>query len=239
MFEAIETTDWAAIPGYADFYDPTVIASALRRVCDAVSSTQAAVAAAGLFEGGLVHGHSAGVHPAAVTAAPILLEIAEHPGSNVAQPVVLGLLEQAMTYYPYGGYTSVATEDGPDIPVCCAVARTVHARRDLLTMLGRRGKELLAEANQHWRFTVDEASAGTEPNSVLVLGALEGLPANPPEMCDMRYASRSALRLTAVVELAWPAADVGAEACLMLRGVSPEHLPPATTLWSPCSDRVH
>ena len=237
MFEAIESTDWAAIPGYAKFYNPTVIAAALRRVADAASSTQAADAASPLFDGGLVHAHSAGAQPAAVTAAPILLEIAEH--STPARPLALGLLEDAMRYHPYEGYTSVATVDGPDIPVCCAIARAIHPRRDLLTTLGRTGKELLAEAHRHWRFTINEASAGTEPDSTLALGTLEGLPANPPEPCDMRHPNRSAVRLIATAELAWPADAPSAETFLLLRGISPDHLPPRTTLWSPCTDRVH
>lgn len=244
MFDAIETTDWAAIPGFAKFYEPANVAPALRRVVDAVSAAQAANAAAGLFGGGLVHDHSAGVHPAAVIAAPILLDIAENAARpEVVRPIALALLDNAMRSHPYAGYTNLATPDGPDgpdIPLCCAVARIVRARAALLRSFGRSGTELLREADRHWHLTIAEVSAGVEPDSALVIGRLEGIPEPSPTPCDLRHPGNSALRLTATAELAWPVDEATtSEACIILRGISPDRLLPGSALCSPCSDRVH
>jgi hypothetical protein len=220
--DAIETTDWAAIPGFAKFYNPDAIAPALRDLASATNPVRAAEAAGSLASGGLLHEHSGGTHPAVVAAAPILLEIIEH-AHPAARPAALGLLEDAILYDPYWEYTTVATADGPDIPLCCAVAATVRSRRPLLAGLGRPGKQVLTVADQHWRFTVHEAVDGPGAFTALALGSLEGEPVLPARPCDLRCPGQPATRLSAVITAADPVPDADGRTYLVITGLEPQY----------------
>ena len=238
MFDAIEAADWTAIPGFAKFYEPATIAPALRKLAAATAPAQAAEAAAPLFSHGLIHSHSAGVHPASVTATPILLEIIghAHPATHSA---ALGLITEAMTGYPYTGFTTVATVDGPDIPLCCAVAHLTRSSQAVLSALGRPGKNLLSITDEHWRFTIAETASGPTPASALVTGTLEGRPRLPAGQFDIRHPLQPALRLQGAITSMEPATRQAEQVYLTIDGVGPEQLPPRTTLWAPCTDRVH
>ncbi|MGI5401353.1 hypothetical protein ACQEVG_18280 [Streptomyces sp. CA-135486] len=132
---------------------------------------QAAEAGSQLGGGGIVHGHSAAVFPAAVVATPLLLDIAQR-GHPAAQDTALGLLDEALSCYPHTGYTRVAAPDGTAIPICCAIAHHLRDRTDFLVGLGKRGKSLLADAAAHWRFEIRECVA--DSGDTAAFGILAG-----------------------------------------------------------------
>lgn len=234
--ETIEATNWAAIPGFPKFYEPDVIAPALRRLAAATSPTEAAMAAGPLFGRGLIHEHSGGAHPASVVAAPILLDIAEH-AHLASRPSSLELVSRGMYNDPYAGFTTLATADGPAL--CCAIARIVRARQATLSTLGGQGKALLAQAAEHWRFTVHEAVHEDGLNSALALGELEGTPEIPAGLCDIRCPGRTVVRLKAAITAADARSNCADRTYLTITGLGPEYLSRGTTIWSPCTDRVH
>lgn len=65
--------------------------------------------------------------------------------------------------------------DGSDVPLCCAIARHIRGRRSVLLAHGSYGKQLLAEAELHWRLTIEETEL--QPDAGLTaIAALEGAP---------------------------------------------------------------
>ncbi|MFH9400609.1 hypothetical protein ACH4JS_12550 [Streptomyces sp. NPDC017638] len=103
MGDAINSVNWAAVPGRSRWYDLARAARGLCALAAAANSVQAAEAGSMLGGGGIVHGHSATVFPEAAVAAP-LLDIAER-GHPVARDTALGLLDEALSSYPHAGYT--------------------------------------------------------------------------------------------------------------------------------------
>lgn len=73
------------------YFQPEVIAPALRALAAASSEEEAFVAVRALANGGLRHDHSGILHPAAVVPAPILLDIAEL-SSDAVLPAIAALL---------------------------------------------------------------------------------------------------------------------------------------------------
>ncbi len=124
--DAIDAVDWGALPGHPDWYAPVLAARGMRALADAAHLVQAAEAGSLLGGGGIVHGHSGAVFPAAAVAVPLLLDIARH-GRPAARDTALGLVDEALSSYPHAGYTRVTTPEGP-VPICCAIAHQVRAR---------------------------------------------------------------------------------------------------------------
>lgn len=146
--------DWHAIPGPPGWYDPDVVAASLRDLAAATNANSAAKPFAALTNHGLVHNHSSTVYPAAVAAAPALLDILEH-GHRVARDLAGQLLSLAMFLPPRTGYARVDTDYARAVPICCAVAHHVRSRRGIFP----RFAWLASETREHWRFDVDEVMA--------------------------------------------------------------------------------
>jgi hypothetical protein len=169
MADGIEAddVDWQAVAGPSGYYRPEVVGPALHALATATGAARAARAAAALAGGGIVHDHSGAVWPAAAFAAPILLDILEH-GHPAARTAAGDLLCDSLVFLPRKGYSRVRTAVAAALPVCCAIAYHVHLRQPART-------DLLAEADRHWLFRVDEAEADADGTGGTAFGALHGL----------------------------------------------------------------
>ncbi|WP_129838702.1 hypothetical protein [Streptomyces sp. RFCAC02] len=231
MLDAIDAVDWAAIPGHPDRYLPERAAGGLRALATATNLLQAADAGSRLGGGGIVHGHSAAVFPAAVAATPLLLDIARL-GHPAARDTALLLLDDALSFHPHAGYT----RDGAGVPVCCAIAHHLRARAGFLAGLGGRGRSLLAEAAAHWRFEVVECVA--EGGDTAAFGTLAGRLPEGVQAAEMLFAG-TATPLGGVF-LDYPPVQGSPDACLRVTGRHPGELPRgALLLPTECGERVH
>lgn len=211
----VSEISWSDIAGERPYYAPDVVTASLIELARAATEQQAAAAAGPLFSAGLVHNHSGAVHPAAVTAAPMLLDIVQLAHPEAVQAALL-LLHYAMDFEPIPGFDKVATEDGPDIPLCCAIARCIQARRALLLEHDLIGQRLLEKADQHWRFVVSEASGGYEEESLMVTGKLDGIIPSGVQSADIRLAAGIAIDDAAMVRLECLSSAPRCEAWAML-----------------------
>ncbi|MFJ6088374.1 hypothetical protein ACIQI8_44195 [Streptomyces sp. NPDC092369] len=235
MLDEIDAVDWGSIPGHLDWYEPERAVRGLRALAEAADLAQAAEAGSRLGGGGVVHGHSAAVFPAAVVATPLLLDIAQQ-GHPAARDTALGLLDEALSCYPHAGYTRAMAPDGTAVPICCAIAHHLRARTDFLVGLGERGKSLLADAAAHWRFEIRECVAGS--GGTAAFGILAGCLTDGVHAAEMHLAG--AITVLSEVTLEYPLAEGSLEACLRVIARHPGELPPgAMLLPAECGDRVH
>ncbi|MET9869893.1 hypothetical protein ABZZ16_27745 [Streptomyces sp. NPDC006386] len=235
MLDEIDAVDWGSIPGHPDWYEPDRAARGLRALSEAGNLVQAAEAGSQLGGGGIVHGHSAAVFPAAVVAAPLLLDIAQR-GHPAAKATALGLLDEALSCYPHAGYTRVVDPDGTAVPICCAIAHHVRARTDFLVGLGKRGKSLLADAAVHWRFEIRECV--TDGSDTAAFGILAGCLSGGVHAAEMHVAG--AITVLNELTLEYPPTEGSLEACLRVIARHPGELPPRAMLFpAECGDRVH
>ncbi|MFL1898004.1 hypothetical protein ACJWDR_02800 [Streptomyces tauricus] len=235
MLDEIDTVDWEAIPGHPRCYQPDSAARGLRALAEAANLVAAAEAGSQLGGGGIVHRHSAAVFPAAVTAAPLLLDIAER-GHPAAQATALGLLDEALSSYPHDGYTRVADPAGIAVPLCCAIAGHLRERTDFLVGLGKRGRSLLADAATHWRFEVRECAA--VGGDAAAFGVMAGRLPDGVQTAEIHLAG--AITGLSELTLAYPPVENSPEACLRVIGCRPAQLPPGAVLLSAeCGECVH
>ncbi|WPW30463.1 hypothetical protein P6B95_25895 [Streptomyces atratus] len=234
MLDEIDAVDWGSIPGHPDWYEPDRAALGLRALSEAVNLVQASEAGSRLGGGGIVHGHSGAVFPAAVVAAPLLLDIAEQ-GHPAAKDTSLGLLDEALSSYPHAGYTRVVAPDCIAVPICCAIARQLRARTDFLVGLGRRGKSLLADAAAHWCFEIHECVA--DRGDTVAFGVLEGCLPDGLHAAEMHLAG--VITVLSGLTLEYPPAEGSLEACLRVIARDPGELPPGAVLFpAECGERV-
>ncbi|MFD7898252.1 hypothetical protein [Streptomyces sp. NPDC059743] len=235
MLDAIDGVDWEAIPGRPGWYEPARAACGLRALADAANRIQAAEAGSLLDGGGIVHGHSAAVFPAAAVAAPLLLDIAQQ-GHPAARDTALGLVDEALSAYPHAGYTRVTTPYGMAVPICCAIAHHLRSRNDFLAGLGKRGRALLADAAEHWHFEIRECVA--DGNDTAAFGALAGHFPDGVHAAELHLAGR--LTVLDEVALQYPPVGGSPEACLQVIGRHPGDLPVGAALFpAECGERVH
>ncbi|MEU7327573.1 hypothetical protein [Streptomyces parvus] len=233
--DEIDAVDWGSMPGHPDWYEPERVVRGLSALAEAVGLAQAAEAGSRLAGGGIVHGHSAAVFPAAVAATPLLLDIARQ-GHPAARDTALGLLDEALPCHPHAGYTRVMSPDGTAVPLCCAIAHHLRARADFLVGLGRRGKSLLADAAAHWRFEIRECVA--DSGGTAAFGILAGCLPDGVHAAEMHLAG--AITVLSEVTLEYPLTEGSFEACLQVIDRHPsELLPGAMLLPAECGDRVH
>ncbi|MET9953283.1 hypothetical protein ABZ135_17270 [Streptomyces sp. NPDC006339] len=231
----IEAVDWSSLPGHPDRYEPDRAARGLRALAEAATPVQAAEAGSQLGGGGIVHAHSAAVFPAAVTAAPLLLDIVRR-GHPAAKATALELLDQAMSYHPHAGYTRVATPGGIAAPLCCAIAHQVRARTASLVELGEKGGSLLDAAAAHWRFEIRECAA--DGSDTAVYGRLSGRLPDGVRAAEMHVTDD--ITVLDELTLEYPPAEGSLEACLRVFARHPDELPPgAVLLPAECGHRVH
>jgi hypothetical protein len=254
VLDAIEAVDWSAVPGrrqpepedaggkddpsalppYTVWYTPEYVADGLRDLARATSNLQAAIAASRLRAGGIIHDHSGALFPAAVAAAPILLDIAEH-GHPKARSACLELLSESLERDPLAGYNRINTSSAGNVPLCCAIAEHLRARHDYLFAQGRIGKSLLARAAQHWRFTVDDVVVDDD---MAVFGILRGAFPGGRQLAELCDGHRS-IQLTDVL-LEIPPKEDSSEACMRLIDVPADRVRAGAVLYpAACGERVH
>ncbi|MEU3838773.1 hypothetical protein AB0E88_01845 [Streptomyces sp. NPDC028635] len=235
MLDEIDAVDWASLPGHPDWYEPDRAARGLHDLAKAATLVQAAEAGSRLGGGGIVHGHSAAVFPAAVVAAPLLLDIAQQ-GHPAARDTALGLLDEALSCYPHVGYTRVVAADGTAVPICCAIAHHLRARTDFLVGLGKRGKSLLTDAAAHWRFEIRECVA--DGSDTLAFGVLAGCLPDGVHTADIQLAGAPTVMSECTLE--YPPEEGSGEACLRVFARGPGELPPGVVMFpAECGERVH
>ncbi|MFE0256336.1 hypothetical protein [Streptomyces sp. NPDC059010] len=234
MLDAINAVDWGAIPGHPDWYEPARAARGLRALAGAANLVEAAEAGS-LLGGGIVHGHSAAVFPAAAVATPLLLDIVQQ-GHPAARDTALGLVDEALSSYPHAEYTRVTTSYGTAVPICCAIAHHLRARTTLLAGLGKRGRTLLADAAEHWRFEIRECVP--DGNDTAAFGALAGCFPGGVHAVELHLGGE--ITVLDEVALEYPPVDGSLEACLRVTGRRPGELPPGAVLFpAECGERVH
>lgn len=235
MLDEVDAVDWGSVPGHPAWYEPDRVARGLRALADAANLVQAAEAGSLLSGGGIVHGHSAAVFPAAVVAAPLLLDIAQQ-GHPAARDTALGLLDEALSCYPHAGYTRVVTPDGTAAPLCCAIAHHLRVRADFLVGLGKRGKSLLADAAAHWRFEIRECVV--DGGDTAAFGILAGRLPDGVHAAEMHLTG--AITVLNELTLEYPPTAGSSEARLRVIARHPCELPPGAVLFpAECGDRVH
>ncbi|MER7909842.1 hypothetical protein [Streptomyces sp. NPDC096068] len=235
MLEQIEAVDWGAVPGPPGWYEPERVAPGLRVLSGASNLVRAAKAGSLLGCGGIVHDHSGTVFPAAVLAAPLLLEIARR-GHPAARDTALALLDEALCFRPHAGYERVATPDGTTAPLCCALAHHLRAHTDFLTGLGGTGRSLLADAAAHWRFEIHECAA--DGPATVAFGTLTGRFPEGARSAELHHGGD----VTALngLTLEYPPEADSPGACLRIPARRPSELPPgAVLLPAECGDRAH
>lgn len=178
---AIDAVNWSAIPNPTGDQsdDPERVAHALRLLTVSTTANETGDAASLLAGGGFVHEHSGMVFPAACTATPILLDLVEHGRRPRIKAAALGLVFDALCFLPPAGLNRVDTAHGDNVPLCCATAWHIRTRRPAALLAhGRYGRQLLEEAELHWRLTIEEIEdTELQPDGDLTaIAALEGTP---------------------------------------------------------------
>lgn len=231
MFEAIETIDWAAVPGPAGLYQPGKVALALRALALSTDEASADAAIRPLEDGGLFDRNCGCVHPASLVAAPVLMDIAEH-GPAAAFGAVCVLLRGALTGCPW-------VEDGTDALLCCAIAESVRARAALFEARGGQcALNVLKEADAHWALTVSEVAPDQRPGNVLALGKLVGMPGRAYAPCELRIPGHPARRVEACATVVSAPAAAGGEALVRFSFIEEGQIQPGHVLAAPCHDNV-
>ncbi|MEU6035267.1 hypothetical protein ABZ801_07635 [Actinomadura sp. NPDC047616] len=232
---ALDAVDWAAVPGPAGWYDPERAVSGLRELAAATTLFQVTDAVGRLQSMALYNGHSGAVFPAAVVAAPLLLDIVAHAHPR-AKDAAIYLLELGLRYAPHAGYTRIDTAEVAQVPLCCAIAEQIRARRDLLIGHGKDGRLLLAEADPHWRFRVDELFV--EADDVVAFGTADGVLPSGRFPAELHVAGRITAVADATVE--YPPDEDTREGFLRLTAVELDRIRAGAALYSAeCGARVH
>ncbi|WOX11167.1 hypothetical protein [Streptomyces sp. N50] len=236
--EAIDAVDWSAIPNptWHRCDDPERVAHALRLLTVSTTANETGDAASLLAGGGFVCGHAAMVFPAAYAATPVLLDLVEHGRRPRIKEAALGLLADALGYFPTAGHNRVDTPYGTGVPLCCAIARLIRGRRSALLAQGNYGKRLLAQAELHWRMTVEETELHPD-GTLTAFAALEGTPFETPGEAEV-HSARSERPATSV----WIdtlTADASGAACFQLGHTPYEALPGSVLYPAECGRREH
>ena len=186
ILDAIDSVDWSAIPvPLPDFRDdPLRAARALRSLALSTTLNETGDAAS-VLASTLICDHAGLVYPAAHPATPILLDLVEHGARPRIRAAALGLLDDALHCLPSAGHQRVSTSYGDDVPICCAIARHIRGRRAALVAHGRWGARLVADADLHWRLTVEDAEPPQPDGASVLLGVLEGAPFPTPVDAEM------------------------------------------------------
>jgi hypothetical protein len=236
VLEAIDRTDWHAMPGSDGLFVPEQIAPALRSLASASSEDEAFTAVRPLANGGLRHDHSGILHPAAVVAAPILLDLLEF-GPDALLTAIAALLRSLLRDSgPWGDAPYVSDSTGEKQLLCCAIADTVRTRSEMLTQRGECGASIVAAANSHWSFTVAEVSQTERPGNLLALGHLIGAPDQKYAPCELRRPNTPVRTLPARVNILYPPTGHTGEALLRFHDIQPDDLQIGDILASPCHD---
>ncbi|WP_304454795.1 hypothetical protein [Nocardiopsis sp. YSL2] len=229
MLDAIEAIDWRSVPGPADYYRPEAAREGLHDLARARGHTEAASAASRLAGGGVIHDHSGTVFPAAVPAAPLLLQIAQER-TGATQVAALELVENALNFRPWPGF--VRTRRG--VRLCCAIAHHLHARAPALDQLRAGGRSLLTTARNHWRMDIEETCA--EGTDTLVFGTVTGSLAEFPQAAEL-HTDRGTTHVSTMLE--YPVTDEHGQICVRLVGSELARLHTGATVYSASCGEYH
>jgi hypothetical protein len=137
-----EKVDWAAIAG-PEWYRPEQVVPALL----ALSTDETGdyrVQSRVLFAVGNDHGGE--LYPAAVAAAPLLLEIALRATRPTAQAMALAVLDNMLSFHGVDPFDVWVTTDGRQLTLNAAVAEAIHAQRTAVETIARSGGSAAAVA---------------------------------------------------------------------------------------------
>ncbi|MFF3412602.1 hypothetical protein ACFYW8_42015 [Streptomyces sp. NPDC002742] len=235
--DAIDVVNWSAIPNptWHRCDDPERVAHALRLLTVSTTANETGDAASLLAGSGFVCGHAAMVFPAAYAATPILLDLVEHGQRPRIKDVALGLLSNALDYFPTAGHNRVDTPYGAGVPLCCAIARHIRHRRSALLAHGIYGKQLLAEAELHWRLTIEEVEPQADC-SLTAIAVLEGAPFQTPVEAELHTPPFE--QPVRTVQIDALTADASGGACIELG--QPSEAAPGSALYpAECGRREH
>ncbi|MFF4758948.1 hypothetical protein [Streptomyces sp. NPDC001292] len=236
--DAIDAVNWSAIPNptWHRCDDPERVAHGLRLLTVSTTANETGDAASLLAGSGFICDHAAMVFPAAYAATPILLDLVEHGQRPRIKDAALGLLSNALDYFPTAGHNRVDTPYGADVPLCCAIARHIRGRRSALLAHGIHGKQLLAEAELHRRLTIEEAELQAD-GTLTAIAVLEGAPFQTPVEAELHTPpferSVQTVRINALT------ADASGGACIELEQTPSEAAPGSTLYPAECGRREH
>ncbi|WP_262059430.1 hypothetical protein [Streptomyces sp. STR69] len=238
FLDAIDAVNWSAIPNptWHRCDDPERVAHALRLLAVSTTANETGDATSILADGGFVCGHAAMVFPAAHAATPILLDLAEHGRRPRIKDAALGLLANALDYFPTAGHNRVDTPYGTDVPLCCAVARHIRGRRTALLAHGIYGRQLLAEAELHWRLTIEEAEVQPD-GSLAAVAVFEGTSFQAPVEAELHTSSFEPPAPTVRVDAL--TADASGSAYIHVRQTPSEVTPGSSLYPAECGRREH
>lgn len=216
--------------------DPQRVAHALRLLTVSTTANETGDAASLLAGGGFICDHAGMVFPAAYAATPVLLDLVEHGQWPRIRDAALGLLSGALDCFPTAGHNRVDTAHGTDVPLCCAMARLIRSRHSVLLAHGRRGKRLLAEAELHWRLTIEETELRPD-GGLTAIAVLEGTPFPSPADAELHVPPFAQPAPTVRIDAL--TADASGAACIRL-GQTPAGVIPGSTLYpAECGLREH
>ncbi|MEV0740362.1 hypothetical protein AB0I51_31510 [Streptomyces sp. NPDC050549] len=236
--DAIDAVNWAAIPNptWHRCDDPERVAHALRLLAVSTTANETGDATSILADGGFVCGHAAMVFPAAYAATPILLDLVEHGRRPRIKDAALGLLANALDCFPTAGHNRVDTPFGTDVPLCCAVARHIRGRRSALLVHGIPGRQLLSQAEVHWRLTIEETEVQPD-GSLAALAVFEGTMSQAPVEAELHTSSVASSAPTVWIDTL--TADASDSACIQFRQTSFEVAPGSVLYPAECGRREH
>ncbi|WP_405991963.1 hypothetical protein [Streptomyces sp. NBC_00986] len=229
---AIDAVNWSAIPNPTGdpSDDPQRVAHALRLLTVSTTANETGDAASLLAGGGFVHEHSGMVFPAACAATPILLHLVEHGRRPRIRAAALGLVFDALCFLPLAGLNRVDTDHGRNVPLCCAIARHIRTRHPAALLAhGRYGRKLLAEAELHWRLTIEESELQPD-GGLTAIAALEGTPSPTPVEAELHIPPFAQPVLTVRIDAL--TTDASGAACLHLAPAPSGTVVPGSTLFS-------
>jgi hypothetical protein len=230
--DAIAAVNWSAIPNPTghESDDPQRIAHALRLLAVSTTANETGDAASLLAGGGFVNGHAGMVFPAAYAATPILLDLVEHGRRPRIKAAALGLVFDALCFLPLAGLNRVDTAHGANAPLCCAIARHIRTRHPAALLAhGRYGRKFLAEAELHWRLTIEETELPSH-SGLMAIGVLEGTPFPTPVDAELHVPPFDQPALTVRIDAL--TADASGAACIHLTPTPSAIVVPGSTLYS-------
>ncbi|MEU8516545.1 hypothetical protein AB0C76_33920 [Kitasatospora sp. NPDC048722] len=222
IFEAIDAVDWDSFPSRRSDIGRT--GALLRALAGASTLNRAADAMTALLDSALTDDLEGEIFPAAVEAAPILLDIVEHAHRR-AGSAALGLLFELLERPPDPSTARVGAPGASGLRSCCAIADLVRGRRAVLSAHRDSGRRLLYLAAAHWRFEVREV-LGTDAQGVGVFGVLTGRSPDRPRRAELLF-DRGVLGIPEV-EVECRPEDESGESFLLLIGIPEEFVAPGT-----------
>ncbi|GAA2819996.1 hypothetical protein [Streptomyces showdoensis] len=225
-FESIAAIDWSSFPRPWRPHPPRDVAAQLQALAEAATLNQAAGAMTALLDSALIDDLEREVQPAAVAAAPVLLDIIER-GHPRARSAAIDLLWEILGLPPASEFSRVDATQTAGFRLCCAIADHIRDRQSMLRGHGPSGQELLRATDRHWWFTVEEVVAA-DGKDVTVFGTLTGR--LPKRSCEAELHSGRTIVAVPAAEAEYGGADEDGAAFLRLSGTARSAVAPGAVL---------